>query len=215
MKKIFTENDFRSYIKDFSYGNQETEAAVLLLRRTAEIIKDDIHTVLEGVDFEPKDMKEEKLESIISEMRTICFLNGKGFDTIKLIPSKNKPAPDISAKRNGENFFIEVKCLTNIHSRKKEDGLLCHSFDDEKFFRTLDGLVGNNIEQLKGYREIEIETKKVFALVLNRSPELQCYSSGEYRVLIEGLYQKHKEHVTHVIFITGYEKEDFVCPDIS
>ncbi|NTV22578.1 MAG: hypothetical protein HGB03_03395 [Candidatus Yonathbacteria bacterium] len=209
---MYTENDFRTYIKNFSCEKEEVEGCMKLLNNVVSIINDDISIVLRGVDFNPKDKKKEKLESILSEMRTVCFLNNKGFQEIKFISAKkNQKEVDISAKIKEKEFFIEVKCLTEEYSRPKEHYVDAYLFDDKKFFRTLDTLVCKNLEQLLQYEK----EKRIFTFVFNRAPELQCCNKEYYMLSVKKLYEKYKEDVVHFMFITGYREEDFIYPIIS
>jgi hypothetical protein len=70
--------------------------------------------LLKKLDFQPKDLNPERIESLLGELRTIHFLANNGFINITPIRANSKKSPDFSADKNGEKYLIEV--ATSIHS---------------------------------------------------------------------------------------------------
>lgn len=80
----------------------------------SEIVSLSPDALLKKLDFNRNDLSPERIESLLGELRTIHFLHNNGFTDIVPIRARSKRSPDLSAKRYGTNFQIEV--ATSIHS---------------------------------------------------------------------------------------------------
>lgn len=204
--------NFIEYVKGLGkeYALNGEKGICSLLSKVAYITKQSTDDVLSGADFKKEEINIEKLEAIIAELRTVVFLNNFKFESIELIKAKKSTkSPDIECKLGNKKFCVEVTCLTAEYSRKKEGNK--YPFDNEKFKREFIERINIKNKQF----ELREESGKMFCFVLNKQPDLACYSKDEYIEIIKKVYNEtYLNEGYYIGFITGLNDEDFIYPDL-
>lgn len=207
-------SDFISWLDKFEVtkSNVVRSRILNLFEKVKNITNLSSEQILQGIDFDPNDKKREKLESLLSELRAVAFLHNEGFNNIILQPKRDKQKNfDISAVFNDKIFAIEVACLTEEHSRKKESGINAYKIDDSKFIRDLSEKAKIKKLQLDVVND---DCVKMLIFVINRAPELPLYNYDDYKRVLQVLN-------TNLGWGNGYYlglingSEDLVYPKIS
>jgi DNA gyrase/topoisomerase IV subunit A len=201
--------EFIKYLNSLGYKNSIKNIRKLV-KNVSDITKRTEIETLKGCDFKIEDKKIEKLEAILSELRAVVFLDNFNYKNIKLLEvSKNRRRPDIYAELpNKGNFYIEVTCLTEFHSRKPNG--LSYILDNRKFKNEFLTRISAKEKQLKGIKS----NYKMIIFVLNKFPEIALCNKKEYWEIIKDCYEeKQLENNYFLGFITGVNNEDFIYPN--
>lgn len=192
--------------------SEDTQNRILkLLENAGHICNLDIESLLVGVDFDKSNLTEQKLESIISEIRAIAFLNDIGFKKIQpqARRSKQKRA-DLCAQYKDQRCVIEVACLTSVNSREKMKGIDAYCLDQAKFFTTLRTIAEDKKEQ------IDIDTSaqiRLLVFVINRSPERELYSLKDYSTVLVS-FSTNLNWGSGYFFAVVTGSEDLIYPNL-
>jgi len=210
------EDNFKKWLFNFPQlvKIEERKLIFSLLDNVKKITGQSKEDILIAVDFNDKDKTTQKLESILTELRTVVFLKDFCFTEIKILKSKKKtPCPDISAKFHYKKFVIEVKCLTKFHSREK-DIYNVYSIKNNKFIKTLLSIFEKAEKQFKQFQN----SNKLLVFVLNRSPELELYTKEDLENILNNLFDKLKDKNLKGMYFgvcTGSEVNGELCNLIS
>lgn len=193
-------------------GHRESIAGIeSLLKSASDATGQNTENILECCDFKKDgELSIEKLEAILAEIRSINFLKNNCFINIKLLKAhKNKKRPDLYAEIATKRFDIEVTCLTNAHSRKKQGSV--YTFRDHKFLDEFTGRITKKIAQL----ETGSNKFKMIIFVLNHYPEKALCNKQEYEKFIEQAYKKSQlSNNWYLGLVTGSNDDDFVFPNL-
>jgi hypothetical protein len=209
---------FKQYIKELKQ-EKYWEPIQKLIQKVSSITNQSINEIIKNSDFNKNDKSIEKLEAILSEFRSIVFLDNIGFKNIKLLKAQKKISQvDISAEIYNKKFDIEVTCLTAFHSREKtifpDTKHSCFIFDNDKFLKTFTDKMNGKKGKINQVKKGGSNKFKMIIIVLNRSPEKECYNLKEYKNIIKETYKTINLNKNLFLgFITS--NQYFYYPDIQ
>lgn len=207
-------SNFVGWLDNFPRSkSKDTQNRILQLLKNAGHACDlDVEDLLSGVDFDPNNPTEQKLESIISELRAIVFLNEVGFKDIRpLARCAERKKADLCAQFKDQKFAIEAACLTSVHSREKMNGMDAYSLDREKFITTLRSIAEGKKSQIDADTSVQ---GKLVIFVINRSPERELYSREDYSAILASL-STYLDWGSGYFFAVVTGLEDLIYPDLS
>lgn len=209
-------SDFVLWLESFpQVKNGDTQNRILkLLENVEQICSVSTKQALSGVDFDRNDCRYEKLEAIISELRSVVFLKEKGFINSRLQERcLDKKHFDISAVFANKKYAIEVACLTQKNSRAKIKGVDCYRLDEAKFIKSLKTLALRKKPQLE---TSNADHRKLLIFVINRTPERELYCLQDYGNILHSLSDLlcwGNDYYFGVV--TGVSDKDLIHPDIN
>lgn len=179
---------FIEHVSKLGYSSSITKVKSLI-KNVSDITNQSIDEVIRCSDFKDQDLRREKLESIIAELRSVVFLDNNNFKNIKLIKSsKKKPSCDIYAENLNRKFDIEVTCLTNTYSRPKEKDRPYYILDNDKFLREFTSRIKTKVDQLNA----GVNSYKMIIFTMNHYPEKALTDEKKYRELIKKAYSQSR-----------------------
>lgn len=85
-----------------------------LLSRAAGLTGIPKEKVLFATGFHPGNLAPARFEAALAELRAADFLAGEGFSAVSLVPGARGKTADITARRGGNTYAFEVRCVTGI-----------------------------------------------------------------------------------------------------
>ena len=217
--KKYLQYHFKNNPSAFNGDRSEIEMDILdRLKRATKITNLTFNDLLEKLDFSPNDKSLEKLESFLSELRAIFWINNFSFKQITPLKARKKrPNPDFQAYYQGKKVIIEVACITKTHEQQKDKKYKVYINWNEKFRQIIIDKANNKIRQLDSFNS----KIKVLLFVINSEPIKSLNNKRDLADIIENVYQQLKwKHPYYLGVCTGMvdldtgEINDFIYPEL-
>lgn len=147
--------------------------------------------LLPRLDFKPKDLTIEALESFLAELWSILWLRDFGFVNITPIEARKNTQPDFTAKYRGKTCAVEVFCLTQVHEQQKDPSLNVYknfdpNFEGSKFGRDFMSKAPNKKMQLDSMKA----DMKILLCVVNSQPMIRLNTKTDFEEYTKLFYEK-------------------------
>lgn len=165
--------------------------------------------LLKKLDFHSNDLSPERIESLLGELRTICFLDNNHFTNITPRRANSIKSPDFSAEKSGESFLIEVATSIARAPRAFHEDIVKWSISRLKD--------DNKISQLDA--DSCFYKKKLFVCILNSSVAVAINKRSDYLKMAKEIWEKAgSTQNLYIALVTGRVSldqglDDCVYPD--
>lgn len=175
--KIPAENS-QFHLAMIHHPEQTFEALERQFYECSKIVSLSPDDLLKKLDFHPRDLSPERIESLLGELRTIHFVDNNGFTNITPIRANSTKSPDFSAERNGEYFLIEV--VTSIYFAPR-------TFHDSVVKWATSRL--QNDDKLSQMKTDSAVYKNLFVCVVNSLGAVALNQRSDYLIILKEIWQ--------------------------
>lgn len=180
-----------------------------LIQEAACIIGQSAEEMINSTDFNSTDLSSTKIESLFSELRTVNYLSSEGFTDISFIKSKRKQKrADLSAKKNGLDYIIEVTCSSSVAKRNKWRPTEIEEF----IIRKIEGSQNKELQLLNTLSAYKQSCRLVLVVVLDTEDKNALNSSKDAMDIAQQVWLKKSNDHLHICIIMGKPEMVYTIP---
>lgn len=201
----YTKNIFDSKIQG-KYSNALMEfpkkvikSINLLIQKASDATGQSKEDLIDSSDFNPKDLPSERIEALFAELRIINHLSLERFTDICLINSKRKQKrADISARKDGNNYIIEVTCSSSCAAENKYRITEITNF----IVRKMKGDQNKELQLINTMNRYKAN-KMVLAVILDTEDKKALNTTKDILEIARQVYLKIGEKNLHIFITLG------------
>lgn len=201
MIKKYTKESVLQYLNDIHIGINDARLIdqkvrmdiVKKIDNACKITNLSVPDLLLKLDFKPKDLTIEALESFLAELRSIYWLQDFAFtDIIPLKASMKNLQSDFTAKYKDKICAVEVFCLTQAHEQQKDSSLNVYknfnpNSGGSKFGRDFISIATKRKKLQLDSMQADV---RLLLCVLNSQPVIRLNSKNDMENCAKFLYEK-------------------------